>query len=144
MVKDFLNKNSDIGILVLRVVIGTAFAFIYGLPKIEGGAELWSGIGSAMSNLGINFAPVFWGFIAALTEFVGGILIILGLFTRTASVFLALTMLVATIHHLSMLDPWYAVFSPLKMLAIFIALIFLGAGKYSIDYLLQNRKNSKT
>lgn len=138
--KEFLNRNIDIGILVLRLVIGTAFAFIYGLMKIQGGVQLWEGIGNSMSNLGISFAPVFWGFLAALTEFAGGIFLILGLFTRTTSAFLVFVMFVATIHHLSNLDPWYAVFNPLNMMAVFIALIFSGAGKYSLDYFLEKRK----
>lgn len=142
--KNFLNKNKDVGILVLRIGIGIAYTLIYGLPKIEGGSEFWTQIGSAMSNLGIYFTPSFWGFMAALSEFGGGILIILGLFTRTASAFLAFTMFVAALHHLSIQDQWYNVIHPVKMISVFVALIFIGAGKYSIDFLIEKRKQSSS
>ncbi|MCY7363202.1 MAG: DoxX family protein [Ignavibacteria bacterium] len=98
-----------------------------------------------MSNLGINYAPVFWGFMATITEFAGGILLILGLFTRPVSALLAFTMIVATIQQLSKLDQWRNVIQPVELLAVFIALIFIGAGKYSLDYLIFcKRKNSQS
>ncbi len=142
MIKNFLNANKDLGILFLRIVIGISFAIVYGLMKIQGGPVFWEQIGGAMSNLGITFAPVFWGFLASLSEFGGGILIFFGLFTRPAAAFMAFTMLVAAIQHLSVRDPWYMVMNPLEMLAVFIALLFIGAGKYSLDYLLFNKKGN--
>lgn len=141
MIKNFLDKNKDIGILFLRIAVGSAFVFIYGLGKIQGGPELWGKIGGAMSNLGITFAPVFWGFMASVTEFGGGILLILGLFTRPVSALLSFTMLVAAIQHLSKLDPWRNVIIPVELLSVFIALLFIGAGKYSLDYLFFSKKN---
>lgn len=141
MIKNFLDKNKDIGILFLRIAVGSAFVFIYGLGKIQGGPELWGKIGGAMSNLGITFAPVFWGFMASVTEFGGGILLILGLFTRPVSALLSFTMLVAAIQHLSKLDPWRNVIIPVELLSVFIALMFIGAGKYSLDYLFFSKKN---
>jgi putative oxidoreductase len=138
--KDFFENNKDIGIFILRIGIGVAFTFIYGLMKIEGGPELWTMIGASMSNLVINFAPTFWGFMAAITEFGGGILLIIGLFTRPAALFLAFVMLVATLHHLSLQDQWYNVISPVKMFAVFIALLFTGAGRYSIDAVISKKK----
>jgi len=142
MLKNFLNANKDIGILFLRVVIGISYTLVYGLMKIQAGPEMWAQIGGAMSNLGITFAPVFWGFLASLSEFGGGILIFLGLFTRPAAAFMAFTMFIATISHLTARDPWYVVMNPIEMFAVFIAIIFLGAGKYSIDNLLFKKKEN--
>jgi len=141
MIKNFLDSNKDLGILFLRVVIGISFSIVYGLMKIQAGQEMWAQIGGAMSNLGITFAPVFWGFLASLSEFAGGILIFFGLFTRPAAAFMAFTMFVAAIHHLSMRDPWYVVMNPIEMFAVFVALVFIGAGKYSLDYLLFKKKS---
>jgi len=141
--KNFLEKNKDIGIFVLRVTIGIAFAFIYGLPKIQGGPEFWAMVGGAMGNVGISFGHTFWGFMASLSEFGGGILLILGLFLRPVTLFMGFTMIMATLTHFSMQDQWYNVMNPLNMLAVFICLCFFGAGKYSLDYLLFKRnKNS--
>lgn len=139
MLSSFLKKHADIGILLLRLSTGIGFVFIHGWPKISG-PDLWARIGTAMSNYGINFLPVVWGFLGALSEFGGGILLILGLFTRPAASFMAFTMLTAAITHLSRLDPWNKVIYPAEMLGIFLCLIFIGAGKYSLDYLIFRKK----
>jgi putative oxidoreductase len=140
MIKNFLNKYSDAGILFLRIGIGFAFIFVHGWGKIMGGPELWGKIGGSMANMGITFAPVFWGFMASLSEFGGGILILLGLFTRPASAFMAFTMLTAFMMHTSKLDPWSKAIYPMEMFAVFMALLFIGAGKYSIDALISKKK----
>lgn len=93
-----------------------------------------------MANLGITFAPAFWGFMASLAEFGGGISLVLGLFTRTTSAYLAFTMFVAFIQHTSKLDPWARAIYPMEMFSVFMALLFLGAGKYSLDSLLFRKK----
>jgi putative oxidoreductase len=138
--KNFLSKNSEIGNLVLRLGLGTAFLFVHGWGKIMQGPEMWAKIGTSMSNLGITQIPMFWGFMASAAEFGGGILLILGLFTRYASSFLAFTMVVAAIQHLSKLDPWNRIIYPIEMLSVMILLIFIGAGKYSLDNLLFKKK----
>ena len=140
MIKNFLNKYSDAGILFMRIGIGFSFIFVHGWGKIMGGPELWGKIGGSMANMGITFAPVFWGFMASISEFGGGILILFGLFTRPASAFLAFTMLVAFMQHTSKLDPWNRAIYPMEMFAVFMALLFIGAGKYSIDALISKKK----
>jgi putative oxidoreductase len=140
MIKNFLNKYSDAGILFLRIGIGFSFIFVHGWGKIMGGPELWGKIGGSMANMGITFAPVFWGFMASISEFGGGILILLGLFTRPASAFMAFTMLTAFMMHTSKLDPWSKAIYPMEMFAVFMALLFIGAGKYSIDALISKKK----
>ena len=140
MIKKILSKHSDAGILILRVGIGMAFIFVHGLAKIKAGPELWVKIGGAMSNMGITFAPTFWGFMASVSEFGGGILILLGLFTRSASAFMAFTMMTAAINHMSHLDPWSKAIYPVEMFSVFMALLFIGGGKYSLDNLIFGRK----
>src|SRR5205809_662485 len=101
---EYTKKHHDWGILLLRIGIGLAFALVYGYPKITGGPDFWIKLGSAMGNLGINFAPEFWGFMSALTEFGGGILLILGLLTRPVAFLMAFNMIVAMMQHFTHKD----------------------------------------
>ncbi|WP_219846590.1 DoxX family protein [Salinibacter sp. 10B] len=120
----------DLVLLLLRVGIGASFVFAYGWAKISGGLETWTDLGSNMAIFGVTVWPAAWGFMAALTEFAGGILLMLGLFLRPVLVFLLLTMAVATASHLAAGEgPWHAT----EMATVFVALLLLGPGRYSLD-----------
>ncbi len=140
---EYTRKSKDIGIFILRIGIGGAFMIIHGWPKITGGPDLWLKLGGAMSNLGITFAPEFWGIMSAVTEFGGGVLIFLGLFTRVAAFFLTFNMIIATIQLLSNHLPWNQVIYPIEILSAFTALIFFGGGRYSLDYIIFRRRPVK-
>ena len=136
MLLSFLSKYSDMGLLFLRIVLGCMFLF-YGAPMLFGGLEKWAQVGSAMGNLGINFFPAFWGFLAGLAEFVGGICLILGLFFRPVSFFLMITMIVAARFHLAKGEGLFGAAHAIEDGAVFFALVFIGPGKYSLDALLR-------
>lgn len=129
---DDLIKRRDLGLLVLRVGLGIMF-IVHGAPKLMGGPELWTGIGGAMSNLGITFAPTFWGFMAGLAEAGGGVLLILGLWTRWASSVLTFTMIVAALHHLVKGDGVLRASHAIEAAVVFAALVLIGPGRYSVD-----------
>ncbi len=132
--KHFLTAAyTHVGLLVIRVGLGVMFV-IHGWPKITGGVERWEGLGGAMSHIGIGFAPVFWGFMAAIAEFFGGILLALGLLTRPVAFLLAFTMFVATMMHIGAGDDFVPRVSyPLELMIVFIGLILTGAGRLSMD-----------
>lgn len=141
MILHSLDKYRDVGLLILRVGIGIMFIG-HGLPKLMAGPEKWVMIGGAMKNLGINFAPMFWGLMATLSEFAGGILLVLGLFTRPACFFLLNTMIVAAYMHISKGDPFVKYSHAIEAGILFLSLFFIGPGKYSVDNKISsNRKN---
>lgn len=130
-------NSKDLGLLILRVGIGLSMMIFHGLGKIQGGPEAWEKIGSNMGNLGIDFFPVFWGFMAAFSEFFGSFFIIVGFFFKPATVLLAFTMIVAALVHLSL--PAGAENAGLKgashaleLLTVYVALFLTGPGKYKI------------
>jgi len=107
--------------------------FFHGLPKFQGGTETLTKVGSAMGNLGLNFAPTFWGFMAALTETGGGILLILGFFFRPATAALTFTMIVAATMHFKLGQGLSVATHPLELACVFIGLFLIGPGRFSID-----------
>lgn len=126
-------KKKDIGLLIIRVVIGGTMLAFHGLPKLTKGPEAWEKIGLSMSNIGINFFPSVWGFSAAMVETFGAIFIIIGLWIRPSSILLAFTMLIALISHLSKGDSLATSSHALELMSICIALFLLGPGRYSVD-----------
>ncbi|MBI5025786.1 MAG: DoxX family protein [Nitrospirae bacterium] len=132
MILKALTKYTDIGLLILRVGIGIMFLY-HGAPKLFGGPEKWEKLGMAMKYVGIDFAPVFWGFMAAFSEFFGGICIILGLFFRPACILLTITMAVAAAMHLGKGEGLKVASHAIEDGIVFLSLIFIGPGKYSID-----------
>jgi putative oxidoreductase len=135
LTKDVINL--DVGLLVLRLGIGLSMAIFHGYGKVAGGPERWGRVGGAMKNLGLDFLPAFWGFMAGFSEFFCSIFLVLGIFFRPATLFLASTMLVATIRHLSLpADAPGSGFSgashSLEFMVVYIALFLIGSGKYTI------------
>lgn len=132
MILTFLDKHRDTGLLILRIGLGCMFLF-HGLPKLFGGPERWEGIGGAMANLGITFLPAFWGFMAAISESLGGICLILGIFVRPACMLLTITMLIAAIFHLGRGDGLKGAAHAIEVGIVFLSLILIGPGKHSLD-----------
>ena len=90
-----------------------------------------------MNALGVDFAPMAWGFMAAFSEFAGGLLLVLGFFTRPACFFLFATMIVAISTHISKGDPFLKYSHAMEAGILFLSLIFIGPGKYSLDNLIR-------
>jgi len=132
----FLAQGRDAGLLALRLGVGFFFFYVHGLPKIMAGPELWLKIGGAMGNLGIHFAPVFWGFMAAVAECGGGALLILGLLTRPAAAMLTFNMFVAAVMHLALGQGLKEAAHAAESMFVFLALLLAGGGRWSLDQLL--------
>jgi len=128
-----LVRYRDSGLLIMRIFLGLSFMFLHGFPKLAGGPEMWEAVGGAMANVGITFYPAFWGFMAGIAEGVGGLLLLMGMLFRPATIFLAFTMLIAGVNHLAAGDGLAGSSHPLELMFVFIALIFIGPGKYSVD-----------
>ena len=128
-------RTHDLGLLMLRVGIGIMFT-LHGYPKLTGGPAAWAQVGGVMKLVGLDFAPVFWGFLAAAAEAVGGQLLAVGLFFRWTCVLLLGTMTMATIMHLSSGDAFNTYSHALESAILFLSLAFIGPGKLSLDQLL--------
>jgi len=121
--------NRDIGLLILRVGIGASF-MVHGFPKLAGGADKWARLGKAMEVFGVDFAPVFWGFMAAFSEFGGGLLLALGLVFRPACGLLLSTMVVAAAMHIDRGDGFVKASHAIESGVVFLSLWMIGPGRH--------------
>jgi putative oxidoreductase len=133
MVLQFLDRYRDLGLLLLRVGIGCSIAFAHGWGKLTGGVDTWVQYGQTLDALlGIGFLPAFWGFMAAVAEFFGGLLVACGLLFRPALALLVINMAVAAGAHATGViegSPWHAI----DLGIVFLALVLIGPGRYSFD-----------
>ncbi|HEY6907546.1 MAG TPA: DoxX family protein [Ignavibacteriaceae bacterium] len=135
-----LKTFPDFGLLVIRLVLGLSYVIAHGGVKLFAGPATWTKVGSAVSLFGINFMFTAWGLLAACSEFFGGILILLGLFFRPASVFIIITMLVAANQGLNTGKSLSSIVYPLELGITILGLFFTGPGKYSLDFYLFGKK----
>ncbi len=131
-----LNNLQPWGALMMRLVLGAAMIY-HGYDKVIPaggfhGGNTFSALERHSHYVASLGFPYWLGIISALTEFVGGILLILGLLTRFAAFMVAINMLVALImvnRHHGYSSSEYS----LALFAIALMLFFYGAGVYAID-----------
>ena len=126
-----LGNYRNAGLFIMRAGVG-AMMIVHGLPKITH-PEKWAGLGEAMGTLHIHFLPAFWGFMCALTETIGGLFSILGLWFRLVSLFMLIVFIVATLHHLNSGDSVADASHAIELAFVYFGFMFIGPGKYSVD-----------
>jgi putative oxidoreductase len=124
-----LNAFQPLGLLALRVALGIIF-FSHGYPKL---AHFGAGMEGYFVQHGL---PGYFVYISGVLEVFGGMLLVLGLFTRAAALLLAIEMGVA-IWKVHSGGGYLAVHEyefPLALLTGCFALATVGAGMLSVDY----------
>lgn len=129
----------DVGLLVLRVVLGVIFA-AHGAQKLFGafGGPGLRGTAGFHGQLGIK-PPYLMAVLAGLAEFAGGILIAVGFLTPLAAVALILTMAVAvfTVHLKNGFFNMNGGYEfNLALAGMALTLLITGAGTLSLDAVL--------
>src|SRR5690625_5834558 len=130
--RDFLLKPSaaptvvDAGLLILRVGLGLTLAFAHGwgkIPPADGFIGMVGGLGFP--------APTLFAWLAGLAEFVGGLLLAIGLLTRPAAIFVTVPFLFVVL-----LSPAGDTFGQRELSLIFLigafSLMLHVAGRYSV------------
>jgi putative oxidoreductase len=137
----FLGGRRALGLLLLRLAAGAAFT-VHGWGKVSspGGMFHWMPPAAGI--------PGFFQFLAALSEFGGGMALIVGLLTPLACFGIACTMLVALFKvHFPRHDPFIAHAGPsfelaLEYLAVALCILLAGPGAFSLDALIFGRRRA--
>jgi putative oxidoreductase len=147
MLKKLFQTNDDVALLVLRVLLGVVF-FPHGMQKLTtmfGGYGFEGTMGFFTGKLGV---PALFAFLAIMAEGLGWLGLITGLLTRVAAFGIAMNMAVAVymIHwHNGFFMNWFGAMTSegkpvgegfefhLLVIAIGIALMIRGGGKWSVD-----------
>lgn len=122
-----LSFAANAGLALLRIFTGVALAFGHGTGKVPPADKFIEGT----TTMGFPL-PGLFSWAAGLSEFVGGICLALGLFTRISSFFIACVMLTALLGvHLR--DPFGTQEKAFLYLFIALCFFFKGSGDWSID-----------
>lgn len=141
MLKKLFQTNDDVALLVLRLLLGIVF-FPHGMQKLFGwfGGYGFSGtFGYFTGSMGV---PAIFAFLAIVAEGLGCLGLITGFLTRLSAFGIGMNMLVAVlmIHHkFGFFMNWdgkqagEGIEYHLLVIAIAIALVIRGGGKWSVD-----------
>jgi len=132
----------NISILLLRISVGL-IVFDAGAGKVFGwfgGYGLKKTLEAFRSMMGIS---AFWAYVSSYTELIGGLLLIIGLFTRPAAFAVMINMLVATL--MVGLDKFFTGFGDFPFILMIGSLVILLAGPmaYSVDGILLRTKEKR-
>ena len=124
------SKSVSAALLILRIVAG-AFMITHGWGKFQ----MLIGDGPIQFPSVLGMSSTISLVLAVSAEFFASLLLIFGLGTRLAAIPLLITMLVAAfVIHSS--DPFSKKELPLMYSTIYLVILYLGAGKYSLDRLV--------
>lgn len=136
---DFLTKEwkngKDLALLILRVIFGLLLFYGHGLGKLTnifGEMQFFDPIG-----IGATTSLILSGF----AEGICALLLILGLFSRFATIFLVFNFAVVVYFHRYVNGDAFSGWEmPMLYLSAFLSLLLTGPGKYSLDYVLFGKK----
>jgi putative oxidoreductase len=132
---------SSCGIAVLRIVVGVIFV-MHGWQKLSMGFQ---NVGGFLGSLHIP-APTLAAVVLTIVELLGGIALIIGLFTRYVAALLTVDMAVAlTLVHIK--NGFFApkgIEFPMLLLASNLCLLLSGSGSLSVERFMRPKSSTTT
>ena len=119
--------QNNLGLAILRIG-GAGLLLTHGIPKLQ--RLFGEGPIEFADPIGIGASPSL--FLATFAEFLCAVLVLIGFKTRWASIPIVINMLViALIQHAD--DPFGSKEKSLLFLLVFVTILLLGPGPYSVD-----------
>jgi putative oxidoreductase len=129
----YRNHNASSAALVLRVALALVFI-------TEGWSKLTGIAGTEHFFAMIGLTAHFWAYLVGCTEFLGGLLLLVGFLTKPVCVALAIDMAVVVWGVPSHGGLFWGHMEEFFILMTLLAMYALGAGKYSLAHLLKKRE----
>ena len=128
----YLDRLQPLALLVMRLSLGVIM-IVHGYHNVFGGLEHHA---QMVAGLGL---PKWLGYVSSLAEFLGGLMVFAGFFTRAAAFAICIDLSVAIwkVHWHNGLTGDHGVEFPLAVATLAVALIFFGAGPNSLDHILR-------
>jgi putative oxidoreductase len=134
----FFEKQKDFGLLLLRLLIG--WRLVAGTWEYAVRIQPLSEVTGFFTALEIP-APAVSAIVSVYAQFACGILLLFGCLTRTSALLMVVNFSVAIVAaHLQ--DPIEKSFPAWALLVFSILLLINGAGKYSLDHYLFQKRTS--
>ena len=131
----WLDSLQPWGALLLRLALGASMLY-HGYDKVIPAHGMRGQPLSAMQHYNVFIAslgmPGWLGYVSALTEFLGGILLLLGFLTRFAALMVAGNMVVALVT-VNVRHGYAGSEYTLALIAMALMLLFAGGGALSVD-----------
>jgi putative oxidoreductase len=123
------SRGTDIGLLLLRVISGLSLFIKHGVEKLTNHAHMASHFPDPVH---IGRHPSF--LVAMFSDAICSLLVVLGLGTRVAAfiIFMNLGVALYFVHHLAFRTEHVEMM--VAYMAGFVALVFTGAGRFSLDW----------
>jgi len=133
----YLDRLQPLALLIMRLVLGIIMV-VHGSHKVFGGLHHHA---QTVAGLGL---PAWLGYVSSFTEFLGGLLVLAGLFTRAAAFAICIDLLVAIwkVHWHNGLTGDHGYEFPMAVATLAFVLIFFGAGPIAMDHVLRGGGSS--
>lgn len=135
-IEDWCARRADLGLLVLRLVTGGHLMYM-----TQDNVFSWARMldfRDFLAQFGFAY-PLFCAVLSVSGQFGGGLLLVLGLFTRFAGLLVAFNFVVA-IWLVDSKQPYPGAFAALSLVAVGLCLMLTGAGKFSLDHAWRKRR----
>ena len=128
----YLDRLQPLALLIMRLALGIIMV-AHGAPKVFGGLHHYA---QYVSGLGL---PGWTAYLSAFAEFLCGLLVLVGFFTRIAAFAICVDLSVAIwkVHLHNGVTGNNGLELPLAVVTLAFALIFFGAGPIAMDHILR-------
>jgi putative oxidoreductase len=126
------------GLLIMRLGL-TVVLFLHALPKLLDGVQMWKSFGMDLNPIRTGLPPAVFGFAILLLEALGAVSFVFGYFFRATCTILFILFGLYFFIYFQRPGYYTLMLWSLGLAAVFLGLIYVGPGRYSIAVKLEKK-----